>query len=278
MNEASQLFCPRCLTGGVLEFTPMGKSAVASCESCGLFSDGTDRIADAVRYVCFANGVHFITGIPVLSLGEVSSYRAHVYSSAHYAGIIPPPSNGEWTVSNERVGYAGFRKSRMARDRNLRYGEGNWKIVHRLGDILLDPPDALSLYETAYIHFFIHNHSELDHICAIASDVYDYSENNIRSGFSYDMTGEKASHFQDVAVRRAVRALGRTFEGQVLVQIRGRDSTGYFLNPGLIPFHLPGLIRQPEEHAGQENVRIWWNKGSIESFWQNNKLLLYKEQ
>ncbi|HOU94965.1 MAG TPA: hypothetical protein PLU22_28135, partial [Polyangiaceae bacterium] len=63
-----------------------------------------------------------------------------------------------------------------------------------------------------------------------------------------------------------VAALGRRFQGTELVRIRGRGSAGYRLNPGVVPFHAPEAILKPE-------LVGWWQPGSIESFWQSNKVL-----
>jgi hypothetical protein len=52
------------------------------------------------------------------------------------------------------------------------------------------------------------------------------------------------------------------------VQIRGLDSEAYVLNPGLVPFHRPELICQPEWESD------WCQPGSVESFWQSNKVVI----
>ncbi|MAF99327.1 MAG: hypothetical protein CMH61_01825, partial [Nanoarchaeota archaeon] len=72
---------------------------------------------------------------------------------------------------------------------------------------------------------------------------------------------------QDIAVRRVLRRLGRHFEGDHLVQIRGHKSEGYVLNPGQVPFHKPELILPSER-------KRWWKEGSVEAFYQHNKILV----
>ena len=72
-------------------------------------------------------------------------------------------------------------------------------------------------------------------------------------------------------MRRCLMRLGTWFRGDHLVEIRGRDSEGFRLNPGQIPFHLPEMIVQPEQTG-------WWEPGSVESFWQANKVLQVREK
>jgi nicotinate-nucleotide adenylyltransferase len=71
---------------------------------------------------------------------------------------------------------------------------------------------------------------------------------------------------QDIAVRIALKSLKRKFEGDRLIQIRGNRSEGSFLSPGVVPFHKPEAIEQPE-------LQGWWGPGTVESFWQSNKVL-----
>ena len=71
---------------------------------------------------------------------------------------------------------------------------------------------------------------------------------------------------QDIAIRRTVLRLGRKFEGDHLVQIRGRDSEGAKYNPGFVPFHLLDMIVKP-------SLTGWWQENSIEDFYQSNKVL-----
>jgi len=65
--------------------------------------------------------------------------------------------------------------------------------------------------------------------------------------------------------------LGKEFNGNHLVEIRGHNSEGYALNPGQVAFHLPHMIMQPEFKDD------WMNLGSIESFWQSNKIVQIQE-
>ncbi len=268
--------CPRCTSVKSLMLSMEGENLVARCAKCGL--DSAEGEHNGVRYLAWRRAgieeIAYICGIPVHACtgGGVEDYLRRQGEAVY---IDLPRAEGAWVPSLERVGYSGFRKKRLYRERDECYGEGNWKVCHVLGGIFLDMPEALALYEAAYVRHFIEHPEDLDRICLEACDVYDYSPDNVRCALSYDMDGEKANHYQDVAVRRTVMALGKRFEGANLVQIRGRKSTGYYLNPGKIAFQFPGLIRVPELCAKSKGGRIWWEKGSVESFWQNNKVLLY---
>ncbi|MBF0102863.1 MAG: hypothetical protein HQK77_18340, partial [Desulfobacterales bacterium] len=174
-------------------------------------------------------------------------------------------------------GYWGFKKRKIEAEFNKKYGDNNWSIGHYGENVILSYVRlSLSLYEISYVHFLKNNPEILRWLCSSFKDVYDYSPKNTRCQFSYDMQNESANHYQDIAVRRAIRYLGYSFQGNELLQIRGKDSSGYILNPGKIPFFAPRLIKQPEMFSSEDNPRIWWDKGSIESFWQNNKILLYR--
>ena len=84
------------------------------------------------------------------------------------------------------------------------------------------------------------------------------------------ITGKSAapSTLQDIAVRRCLKRLNRSFQGDHLVQIRGHDSEGFRLNPGQVPFHEPDSVLRPSLSS-----RSWWQENSVEDFWQSNKLL-----
>jgi len=104
-------------------------------------------------------------------------------------------------------------------------------------------------------------------IVQTAADVFDHEADKVASGLDYDAQAGGLTHLQDVAVRRSLLRLGRWFSGDRLLQIRGLRSEAYTLNPGIVPFHFPEAIRRPE-------LAGWWMSGSIESFWQSNKVVV----
>jgi hypothetical protein len=135
-------------------------------------------------------------------------------------------------------------------------------------EIIVTRKTALRIFEDSYEHFFKQNPRILDWLCETASDVYDYDVKNCDASFDYDA---QDGHIQDIAVRRVVcKRFNRDFKGKRLVQVRGYKSEAYVLNPGQIPFHIPNNIRKPEAEVA------FLLKGSLESWWQSNKIVVTK--
>jgi ADP-ribose pyrophosphatase YjhB (NUDIX family) len=175
----------------------------------------------------------------------------------------------EWQIMGS-PGYAGTGKAARDADRDRLYGPGNWRTAFRWGEGLVDRDTALQLYEDAYYAHFSTHPAVLDGLCAAACDVYDNAQSNVNSGCDYSAQETNATHLQDIAIRRCVLRLGRTFDGDHLVEIRGKDSEGFHLNPGRVPFHLPERIVNRPGNPG------WIQPGSIEDFWQSNKVLVVR--
>jgi len=128
----------------------------------------------------------------------------------------------------------------------------------------------LQLYEDAYLAHFEATPEVLWWLLRTAFDVFDNSESNVLSGLDYRIQEAPTTHLQDIAVRRCVMRLGARFAGDHLVEIRARDSEGFALNPGQVPFHRPDLIVEPQP-------RSWWLADSVEAFWQANKVFQVRE-
>jgi 8-oxo-dGTP diphosphatase len=174
--------------------------------------------------------------------------------------------SSEWQVVDS-PGYAGKEKADRDALRNKLYGCGNWNIAFRWGDSLVERDFALQLYEDAYWVFLRDNPDQLNWLCSTAKEVYDNAETNIESRLDYAIQEAESTHLQDIAIRRSILRHGRRFCGDHLVEIRGRESEGYHLNPGQVPFHMPKMIQHREGNPA------WIEKGSIEDFWQSNKVL-----
>jgi hypothetical protein len=168
-----------------------------------------------------------------------------------------------------RPGYFGRHRDERYAEYDLLYGPGCWRIVWQIGDFIGDVAAATMLYEDAYLAFLSSNTGVLATLVAEARDVYDDALTNIESRFDYAAQETNRTHLQDIAIRRCLVRLGRWFEGPELVQIRdsiGINPLSLTLSPGRVVFHRPDLIIQPE-------LEGWWEAGSIESFYQSNKLL-----
>jgi hypothetical protein len=162
---------------------------------------------------------------------------------------------------------SGKNAAENRRQRDALFGAERWSQGWLYNGRVIDRTAALVLYEEGYVVHFEAHPEDLDWICRTASEVYDIAPSNVASGFDYGIQELAATHMQDISVRRAVVRLGRAFQGDHLVEIRKRDSEGFRLNPGSLPFHEPEAIL-PYPH------RSWWEALSIEAFWQHNKVLL----
>ena len=182
----------------------------------------------------------------------------------------PPPGEPAvyegWTVV-ARPGQFGRKRDALVAGWDAEYGPGGWKVAYELHGRLFSREVVLLLYEDAYVEYLRANPDVLDWLCATASDVYDNAQSNVASGFDYRAQEARSNHIQDIAIRRALVRLGRWFEGDHLVEVRGRRSEGGHLSPGKLPFHRPEWIRQPAQEG-------WWERGSIEDFYQSNKVIV----
>jgi hypothetical protein len=174
----------------------------------------------------------------------------------------------EW-VFEDRPSYFGRKRDEIQKGYDEKYGELSWKLAHKVGDRYLDFSDAIQLYEDAYYEFLRNHVGILNLLCNEAKEVWDNAETNVKCGFDYSAQENWSNHYQDISVRRVVFRLGRKFNGDKLVQIRhnSESQVGSELSPGRVPFHLPAYVEQPVKEG-------WWEKGTVEEFWQSNKVLM----
>jgi hypothetical protein len=169
----------------------------------------------------------------------------------------------------QRPGYFGARRDEIHAGYTERYGSGNWRLVWRIGEYTGNRRAATLLYSDAYAQFLEREAEVLDELVKAACEVYDDAPSTVGSGLDFEAQESPRTHLQDIAIRQSLVRLGRWFEGKELLQIR--DSLGIHplsmtLSPGRVPFHRRDLICQPE-------LEGWWQAGSVESFYQSNKLL-----
>lgn len=169
----------------------------------------------------------------------------------------------------DRPGYFGSKRDQKHREYDQKYGANNWRIVWNLGENVIQRDGMNMLYEDAYFFFLKANKAVLEDLCSTAYDVYDDNPTNVKSGLDYNIQETDRTHVQDIAIRRAVIRLGYSFRGDDLLQIRdslGEHALSMTLSPGKVPFHMPEMLEIPE-------ISGWWNPGSVESFYQSNKVL-----
>ena len=171
----------------------------------------------------------------------------------------------------ERPGYFGRKRDEKIASFNKKYGEGKWRLSWRLnpgeeGLIFVDA--CKKLYEESYFLHLKNDLNALDNICSFGECI-DNASTNVNSGLDYSIQEAFSTHIQDIAIRNVLHRLGRKFTGpkdQILV-IRSKDSSGWIYGPGNVPFFKQGLIMQPSL------CPKWAYEGSVEDFWQSNKIL-----
>jgi len=163
--------------------------------------------------------------------------------------------------------YFGMQRDKIHEGFNQTFGEKCWDIKWFIDNKIISQLDAIQHYEDGYLHFLTKNKDVLDWLISTASEVYDIAPSNIKSGLDYRIQECNATHLQDIAVRRVLARLGQEFQGDHPIQIRDHNSKGYILNPGKVPFHKPESILE-------RDIKSWWDKYSVEDFYQSNKALL----
>jgi hypothetical protein len=172
-------------------------------------------------------------------------------------------------VTIERPGYFGAEREAKYKEYNFRFGVNKWRLAWEMEGEFISWDEMVLYYEQSYFVFLQNNPDVLQELVTEASNVYDDAITNIKSGFDYTAQETDRTHVQDIAIRRVVVRLGKKFEGQTPIQIRdvlGDHPLSVTLSPGKVPFHMPEALILPE-------LLGWWDKGSVESFYQSNKTL-----
>lgn len=177
-----------------------------------------------------------------------------------------------WTTVG-RPGYFGRKRDEKIAGFNKTYGEGQWRLAWELNSDWGNSSYTFfgacrNFYEESYLWALSKSPSDIDLICSYG-ECYDNAKSNIESGLDYSKQEAYSTHIQDIAVRNVLRRLDRWFTGPAdkLLQIRSKDSEGYRFGPGNVPFAWPTGIQQPSM------CPTWASPGSVEDFWQSNKML-----
>src|SRR3990167_2717471 len=170
----------------------------------------------------------------------------------------------------ERPGYLGRKKRERHEEWDRKFGKNNWTFVWKFGERQLSFEEACLVYEDAYLRDSSDRKREKiwKDLFANAWDVYDNSETNVNSGSDYTIQEAYSTHLQDIAIRRVGIRRGWKFKGEKLIQVRGSESEGYLLMPGIVRFHFPKMIKMPD---GVNLAPSWAHPKSVESFYQNNR-------
>lgn len=189
----------------------------------------------------------------------------------------------QWVRVFGLLSHPGKRRHGIYNEFDQRYGSENWIPAHYCDGKVISRYDGYLMYEEGYYQFLKSNPGIREWIINTASDVYDIDPSNVNSGLEYTAQEYEVTHLQDISIRRVLTRLKLEeegipydpenlpkipiFRGDHLVHIRDKHSEGYFLNPGLIPFHRP-------EIGLDTYIKSWWKKDSIEDIYQRNKVML----
>jgi len=171
----------------------------------------------------------------------------------------------------ERPGSFGDKKAEIIKKYNLTYGQDNWRVVHQYNKNFLFFIKVCKIFEEAYFQDSFRRSGLWRKLRDAGKDVYDIEELDVKSGLDYLIQDNVATHIQDIAIRNVFARRNWYFKGDKLIQIRSNSKPfGYELTPGRVLFHEPNFILSP-------HLNGWWNKNSVEDFYQSNKILQIKE-
>ncbi len=181
------------------------------------------------------------------------------------------------------LSYQGKKKDREEVAWDQKYGHDNWRIAWDLPNG--ERWDYLDVFENEYVagyekYFFLHPDEA---VYLTENFAYAYDKGIVDSCRAYDPVSlyNRPGHpnqFHHAALNLALRRL-RPFKGTEPIQVReGRPGTpretwpkGWRWSPGRIPSANPALITPPREIPDR-----WWRKGTIEDFYQSNKVLVVR--
>ncbi|MBL7058938.1 hypothetical protein ISS08_00605 [Candidatus Pacearchaeota archaeon] len=170
----------------------------------------------------------------------------------------------------ERPGFLGKEKERKYLEWDERFGKDNWELGWKWGNIIIDFEWACKIYEDAYFFDSFNRERLWKKLFSQARDFYDNDKSNVQSRTNYLEQESSSTHIQDISVRRVGIRRGWERDGNELIQIRGPETKGYQLMPGIVKFHIPEMIESPNI------VPDWADPLSVEAFYQNNRWLYIK--
>lgn len=183
--------------------------------------------------------------------------------------------------SIDSPGYLGKQKDALFAQWDARYGNGNWRIawIDAQGK-RLRYEDIITHYIDGYVLYFTKHPQEAKEITQNYSHSYDMDILPQTSAFDIYIQYQKQgirNQFHHIALNIALeKKLGMPFRGKHPLQVRDSISVenkpvGWKWSPGYIP------SPQPERIPQITHTTIWWDKNSIEDFYQSTKVLEVKK-
>jgi len=183
-------------------------------------------------------------------------------------------------------GRLGKKRDFIYRQWDDEFGEGNWRIGWRLpNETTLSYEEIFEEYVRSYEAYFREHSDEARNICKTYAYAYDRDEIDLEIAFDRNALIDKPgiqNQFHHVALNIALTdRLGYVFQGDKPLKVRaGRPDQpveewpeGHRWQPGNIPYEHPEYIRED-----YEIVDKWINPGSVEAFYQANKVLQVKKR
>lgn len=180
----------------------------------------------------------------------------------------------------ELISYLGKERDSKAAEWDQKYGTENWRLIHQAsnGETLTYADIFWKVYVAGYSNFFLHNLNEAQWISSNFSYTYDKDLISFKSAFdpyALYQVPNTPNQFHHTALNIAlVYFTGFPFKGENPLQVReGKPGTpistwpaGWRFSPGKIKAVRADLIPQTDNLG-------WWQKGSIEDFYQSSKIL-----
>lgn len=180
----------------------------------------------------------------------------------------------DWHIVERQPAPFGYNRQEREKKLDKKYPEG-WREAHRFVDKIIPKKLALQICEDAYFLYLREQRDLLGRLIDEARDVIEAAEGDVESSIFYTrQQGKERFHYADIAVRRAMIRLGRSFNGERLIIVarppipsqQVKDSIPE-LSPYNVPFHIPDEIIKPESKNG-------WNPDSVEAFYQSNRVII----
>jgi hypothetical protein len=153
-----------------------------------------------------------------------------------------------------RVGDLGKNRNDFLSKINKQVGKGNWFWAFQSGSKLYSWQWGLQLYEDA---FYQHIKSDTGLLRKLVGsyDIYEKDRQETESLLDYKIQKLQYDHYSDIAYRRCLVRFGLWFSGTDYLPMQGTKYEAW-----KIPFHLPHLIRKPDERA---SAKSWMDTNKV---------------
>jgi len=237
----------------------------AKCQSCGF---STDKVLskDNIHYIVQHNlypGDLSISGFPINWLTNRKQFNLLLNKKR----TTTKKKSSIYHIYNSPIS---FKKNYLKSQLISRTSPG-----FLFGDNVLNLEQAFPLLELSYYLYFINNSQIVGKLCKNYKDIFWAKKERLRYKRSYQNAEENLDASYDIAIKRSLSLLGKEFRGDKILDLSDSNiRMASILHPQNVPFSFPKFIRKPEKTFSNINSDYKWNKGSMESFWRNNRVLI----